>query len=146
MDIDFITDLREGFAISLGDNPQAVSGNRALVNRFELTFLTKRRQFILGNKYVADTYGGDASKFINRPQVLNDMQSISASITTAIDQTVQSILDDQPAEIPETEKLESAELISLDITDDVVVAVIQVNPVEVESYDDLRFNLPITRS
>jgi hypothetical protein len=145
-DIDFITDLSDGtFKIALGDNPKAVVGNRALVNRFELTFLTASRLFILGNKYVTDDFAGNAYKFINQPQVLNNLQSISAAIATAVDLTVQSILDDQPATIPDTEKLLSAELSSLDIVDSMINAVIQINPVEAESYEVLKLNLPIIR-
>jgi len=146
MDIDFITDISTGvFRITLGDNPIGVTGNRALLNRFEITFLTKKKQFIYGDTYVADSFGGDAGKFINRPQVLNDTQSIAASITIVIDQTVKSILNDQAANIPDTEKLQSAKLVSLDFIGDVVTASIEVMPVEVESYDLIRLNLPITK-
>lgn len=144
-DIDIITDLREGFSIELGDNPQAVSGNRALLNRFEITFLTKTRRFLWGDQIVVDNYGGDANKFINRPQVLNDIQGISAAVETAMDQTVQSMIGDQPDSVPDTEKIERAELLSVDVVNDLVVASIRVYPVEVEPYVDLVFNLPIIR-
>jgi len=146
MDIDFITDLRNGdFRISLGDNPSGISGNRALLNRFEITFLTKKRQFIVGNQYVADQFGGDAVKFISRPQVINDIQSIAASLAIAIEQTVKSILEDQQVDIPDTEKLISAELLGVDVINDMVTASIEVIPAEVESYDLIKLNLPITR-
>jgi len=146
-DIDFITDLSSGaFQITLGDNPGIVSGNRALVNRFEITFLTKARTFILGNQYVTDTYAGNAQKFINQPQVLNNLQSIAAAIATSIDLTVQSMLNDQPSSLPDNEKISKAELISLDVVNDVIVAQIQIFPVEVESYDLLKLNLPIIRT
>ena len=145
-DIDFITDLTNGvFSITLSKNPNQVTGNRALVNRFEITFMTKLRVFILGNQYVTDTYGGNAQKFISQPQVLNNLQSISAAIATAIDLTVQSILNDQPASIIDTEKLSSANLISLDVVSDMINAVIEIVPVEVESYDLLKLSLPIVR-
>ena len=145
-DIDFITDLSSGyFKIVLGDNPGRVTGNRALVNRFELTFMTKTRTFLLGDQYVTDYFGGNAQKFISQPQVLNNLQSISASIATAIDLTVQSILNDQPDSIPDTEKLSSAVLTSLDINEGLISAVIQITPVVTESYDVLKLNLPITR-
>lgn len=144
-DIDFITDLTGQFQISLGDNPQAVTGNRALVNRFEITFLTKTRRFRQGTELVVDNFGGDADKFINRPQVLNDIQGIAAAVETAVDQTVQSILSDQPPSIPDTEKLDRAELLDVSVVNDVIVASIRVYPVEVEPYTDLMFNLPIIR-
>jgi hypothetical protein len=146
MDIDFMTDLSNGdFRISLGSNPTGVSGNRALLNRFEIVFLTKKRQFIYGNSYVADQFGGDAVKFISQPQVINDIQSISASLAIAVEQTVKSILGDQQDNIPDTEKLVAAELISVDVIGDMVTASIEVMPAEVESYDLIRLNLPITK-
>jgi len=146
MDIDFTTDLRSGFDISLTSSPKGVSGNRALLNRFEITFLSKRREYNLGGSIIQDNYGGDAGKFIGTPRVLNDAQGISAAVSIALDQTVDSIKNDEPINIPDTERLDSAELSSLEIIDDVVTAIIKVNPVEVESYDVLQFNLPIIRS
>ena len=145
MDIDFITDLTNGFNVSLTTSPQQVSGNRALLNRFELTFLTKRREYNLGDTPIQDDFGGDARKFIQTPRVLSDTQGISAAISVAIDQTVESLKNDEPEGLLDTEKLDSAELLSLEIISDIVTAVIQVNPVEVETYDILQFNLPITR-
>lgn len=153
MDIDFITNTYEstngevsGFEITLGNNPLGVTGNRALLNRFEITLMTKRRQFMLGDRFIVDSYGGDASKFINKPVVLSDTQSIAASLATAVEQTVQSMLmDDQHINIPDTEKIISAEVLKIDNINDVIVASIKVNPVQVESYDSLIFNLPITR-
>jgi len=145
MDIDFTTDLREQFKIGIGDNPQGVDGNRALLNRFEITFLTKTKMFLFGDKLVVDEYAGDAEKYINRPRVLNDPQSIAGGVTVSIDQTVAAMKGDEPEGIPDTEKIESAELIDIQIIDDVVFARIQVHPVEVELYQDLIFNLPITQ-
>lgn len=145
MDIDFITDIRSGFNISLTTNPKQVSGNRALLNRFEITFLTKRREYNLDGNIIQDDFGGDARKFIDTPRVLSDNQGISAAVSIAIDQTVESIKSDEPLGVPDTERLDSAELIGLEIVNDVINARIQVNPVEVEAYSLLQFNLPITR-
>lgn len=146
MDIDFITDLSEGFSISIGDNPQGVTGNRALLNRFEITFLTKSRRYLLNNNIIiVDNFAGDAEKFINRPQVLNDPQSIAAAISIAIDQTVESIKRDEPSGTPNTEKLDRAELIDINIENGLVYANIQVFPIETETYESLMFNLPIIR-
>ena len=146
-DIDFTTDLTNGeFSITLSDNPNLVTGNRALVNRFEITFMTKIRVFILGDQYVTDSFGGNAHKFISQPQVLNNLQSISAAIATAVDLTVQSMLNDQPSSLPDTEKLSKAVLTSLDIVNDMINAVIEITPVETETYDVLKLTLPITRA
>ncbi len=145
MDIDFTTDLVETFAISLEDNPQPITGNRALINRFEIVFMTKQRPFLLDDEKIIDTFGGDAEKYINRPQVLNNLQSIAAAISAAVDQTVKAIFSDQNEFTPLTEKLQSANLIDIQVVEGVVYARIQVNPVEVEPYSNIQFNLPIIR-
>ena len=145
MDIDFITDFSSGaFQITLGDNPQSVMGNRKLVNRFEITFLTALRQFVIDGRAVTDNYGGNAPSFINKPQATNDLQGITASLNVASDQTVQCILaEQQQKNIPDTERLISAELVSVDVIGDTVSATIKINPVTVESYQDLIFNFPV---
>lgn len=144
-DIDFITILNRGFEVSLGSNPMSVSGNRALLNRFEITMLTKRRHMVFGGEPIIDNYGGDAGKFINQPRVLNDTQGIAAAVNRSVAQTVKSMKGDEPEGIIDTEKIASAEVLSVDMVGDVVTAAIQVHPVEVESYEALRFNLPIVR-
>jgi len=145
-DIDYITDFSNGiFEITLGDNPTAVTGNRALMNRFEVTFMTKTRSFIYRNQLLMDNYGGNAPTFVDQPQVLENTQGIATAIAAAIDLTVQSILNDQPVNIPDTEKLSSAELISLDAVDDMIGATIEIHPVQYETSEALRLNLPITK-
>jgi hypothetical protein len=142
-DLDFYRTDDDGFVMSIGDVPAKVSGNRALANRFQLTFLTASRRFLLGDTVVIDNFAGDAEKYINRPQSLNDLQGIATSVATAVDKTVQSLISDQPDTLPNTEKISKAELVSIDIVDGVVVAVIRIYPVEAEAYDDLVFNFPI---
>jgi len=145
-DIDFITDLTDGFKISLTDNAGKVSGNRALLNRFEITFMTTRRNFLFNETSpVVDNYGGDASRFIGIPPVLRDIKSIAASVSFVIDQTVASLKSSEPINLPDKERILSAELLSVDFVDDVVTAKIKVVPVETEYYVDLEFNLPIVR-
>jgi len=145
-DIDFITDIRNGFNVALGDNPRSVSGNRALLNRFEITFLTKRREFQVGDDVVIDPYGGDSDKYINKPYVLRNNQSIAGSVKVAVDQTVISMKADEPDGLPETERIDRAEILGVIVVNDVVTASIRVFPVEIEPYADLSFNLPIVRS
>jgi len=145
-DIDFITDLTNGFDVSLGDNPRSVKGNRALLNRFEITLMTSRRQMVYDDKTIIDDFGGDAQKFINQTRVLSDTQGIAAAVDRSVTQTVLSMKRDEPAGLPDTEKIESAEILSIDIVQGVITAKIRVMPVEVESYDLIEFNLPIVRS
>jgi hypothetical protein len=145
-DIDFQTDLRDTFTISISDHPQPVTGNRALVNRFEITFLTKTRVYLFGDKTVVDGYGGNADRYLNRPQVLSNIQSIGAAIQACIDATVRSIEEDTPNGLPDTEKLSRAELMSLNIQNDIINAVIRVYPVEIQDFNALDFTLPIVRT
>jgi len=145
-DIDFITDLAGSFSISLTDNPGVVTGNRALLNRFEITFMTTRRSFLFnGTSSVVDSHGGDASRFIGMPQVLRDVKSIAASVSFVIEQTVASLKGSELTDTPNNERILSAELLSIDFVDDIVTAKIKVVPVETEYYVDLEFNLPIVR-
>jgi hypothetical protein len=144
-DIDFITDIRQGFSVSLGDNPKSVTGNRALLNRFEITLLTRKREFGLGESIIIDNYGGDADRLINKPRVLSDVRSISAAVKLAMDQTVKSMQEDEPEGLPETEKLAGAEIIEMLTVADVITASISVLPVEVDSSEELKFNLPIIK-
>jgi hypothetical protein len=146
MDIDFQTDLSNGYVIEIGDNPQPVYGNRALLNRFQITFLTSIRRFVMNSdSVVSDNYGGDAGRFMNKSHILKDIQSISASISIAIDQTVACIKGDEPFNIPDTERIESATLVSIDIIEEMVYAVIEVKPLQIELYEDLKFRLPIVK-
>jgi hypothetical protein len=145
-DIDFITDLTDGtFQIALDDNPRKVVGNRALVNRFEITFMTKTRTFLLGESPMIDNYGGNAEKFINKPHIINDSQSIAAAIATSVDQTVRSMKNDEFKATPNTEKILSADVLNVTISGDTTFATIKVNPVELETIDALILNMPITR-
>jgi hypothetical protein len=142
-DLDFYRTNDDTFTVSFGDTPAKVRGNRWLVNRFEIVFLTTSRRFLLGERVVIDQFAGDADKYINRPQALNDIQGIATSVATAVDTTVAAIRSDEPDSLPNTEKLRSAEMASIDIIDSIVHATIRVIPVEVEFYDGLVFNFPI---
>jgi len=82
---------------------------------------------------------------MNNPRVLSDPQAISASLSVAVDQTIKSMQADEPSWIPDTEKIENAEIVSVEIISDVITAKIRIYPIEVEPYANLEFNLPITR-
>lgn len=147
-DLDFITDLTSGFAISLTNNPQKVSGNRALLNRFEITFLTHSKSYLLGDNpgstYI-DNYGGNADVLVTTPQILNDPGAITATLSVCIERTVQSMQRDEPENTPENEKIDSAQLLNIYIQNDIIMATIQVFPVETDSYASLVTNLPVIK-
>lgn len=145
-DLDFITDLTGGgFKISLTGNPQKVTGNRALLNRFEIVFLTKAKAYLLGETPVIDNFGGNADALITKPQVINNANAIIAAISICIERTVKSLLQDQSESIPDNEKIISAELLNMYIQSDIIFATIKVNPVQVDSYDVLVTNLPVIK-
>lgn len=152
-DIDYETSLVNGFEITFGSSQRKVNGNRLLLNRFEMTLLTKHKRFETTKteehqadaEAFFDNYGGDASKFIDKPQVLNQDQAISAAITLSIQQTVDSMQGDEPVGILNTEKIKSASLKTLDIVDGIITAIIEVIPVEAEPYKNLLFRLPIIK-
>jgi len=146
-DLDFITDLRSGFSISLTDNPQKVSGNRALLNHFEITFLTQSKIYLMGDdeRVFLDNFGGNAEVLVTKPQVLNDPSGIVSSISVCIERTVQSIIQDQPSNLPNNEKLDNAKLLNMYIDNGIIYAQIQVNPVESDTYDTLVTNLPVIK-
>lgn len=146
-DIDFITDLRNGFEISITDNPQKVTGNRALLNHFEITFLTHAKLYLFGESAdpFIDNYGGSADILITRPQVLNDPNGIISAISVCIERTVSSIKQDEPPSLPDTEKLDTAQLLNMYIESGIIFAQIQVEPIETETYDVLVTNLPVIK-
>ena len=143
MDIDFSTTLGTDFVLSIDGGGQVVTGNRALLNRFELTFLTSPMSFTWNGVSESDGFGGDAMSTIGSPRVLNDTQAIAASVQAAVNATVTSLESDQ-AGLPATEQIGSAAITSLDVVSGVVVAGITVVPVETQAWSVLSLNLPIT--
>lgn len=143
-DIDYTVDIGSGFSVSLEDNPKKATGNKALANRFEITFLTSTKKYLLGeSEVVTDGYGGNADSVVGQMHALNNEQSIAASVTVAIDKTVESIIQNQETITEANERLVSASLTSLDIRGDTVYAKIELVPEEYEEYYPLYYSLPI---
>ena len=142
-DIDYIRNINGGFAISFNENSKKAVGNKALANRFEITFLTSSKKYLLGDTVVTDDYAGNADKFVGHILSLNNEQSIASSMTLAIDRTVESILENQADVTNPKERLVSAELIDISIEYDTVYAKIELTPEEYENYYPLYYSLPI---
>jgi hypothetical protein len=143
-DIDFTINEDDGFTVSLMTGFSPVRGNRALLNRFQIAFLTNSRSFLnVDGSVESDFFGGDAPKFLGVPVAVNNMSAIAAAILNAIDSTVSSMRASEQAELPNSERIGSASLSSIDISGDTVFAIIRVVPVETESYGDLVFNIPV---
>lgn len=144
MDIDFTTTVGQNFSLGISDGGQAVTGNRKLVNRFEITFLSSPVSMLFAGSYESDNFGGNAISRIGHPRVLNNVQAIAAGAQAAVDATVASLKSDQDGML-DTEKIDYASITSLDIIDGVVQIGINVVPVATEPWSDLQLNLPITR-
>ena len=145
-DIDYDRSFVNGFTIVFSDNPGKITGNRLLLNIFEITFMTERRRFLMGDdSVIADNYGGEAQIKLGVPRVLADHQAISAAINIITNQTVKDMRADEKVDTPATEKIDKAEVLSVDSISGVITATIRVYPVETQSYENLVFNLPIVR-
>jgi hypothetical protein len=146
-DIDFITDFTDGtFRVSLDDNPKKVTGNRALLNRFEITFLTKTKTYIMEDESVyIDNYGGNSNELIINSSAINDANGIAANISICIEKTVASMQSDQDSGIPDNERILKAGLLNIYIQNGSVYATIEVTPVKYDSYEELSVNLPIIK-
>jgi len=145
-DIDFITDLTGGdFKISFTNNPQKISGNRALLNRFEIVFLTKAKAYVLDDGAIYnDNFGGNGDAIIVNSGSTHDINGIIANIIVCIEKTVKSMQSDQDF-VPDTEKISGAKLLNIYIQSDIIYATIEVIPVEIESYESLITNLPVIK-
>lgn len=130
MDINFTNVKINGdFSVRIDDIPTAVSGNRALANIFEVTFLTN-----LNDSLLSYNYGGDGVGVVSKSYDPNDLQSIAAAVKVACDSTVLVMQADQTADqsIPPTEKIVSAKVITVNKTADSVYVSIDIIP---EEYD-----------
>jgi len=146
-DLDFGRSFEEGFQIEISDNPGKISGNRLLVNIFEITFMTERKRFFMEDSTeTVENFGGNAFSHLGSPRVLSDVQAIAASINIVTNQTVKDMKADEKNNTPATERIDKAEVLSVDTVDGVVTATIRIYPVETERYADLIFNLPIVRA
>ncbi len=144
MNIDFNTIVRDGtFQIELSN--RSVYGNRALLNRFEICFLTEAKLFENKGEYIMDSFAGNAYTYVNSPFVLNDLSSIAGGVSIAIDKTVSSLRSNEDDSVPDTEKIRSAALNNISVENGIVYAAIDVVPLEIEPYSDLKFRLPITK-
>jgi hypothetical protein len=116
---------------------QSATGNKALANLFEKTFLSN----IKLNDIFGKPYGGSALSFIGQSYNPDDINTLIAMVALSTDQTSKSIMDD-PMNIkrPNTEKLKSASLLSVDITREAAIAIrIKIIPVQKQTDIELLF-------
>ena len=143
-DISFINIITgSGFSTNIGINPKAVTGNQLLANIFEITFMTNITDSLLSNGH-----GGNAINTISKGYNTNDLQSLSAMVKIAIDETVSVMTEDQDkygSLIPNTEKLQSASLQTITKVSDQVSITIKIIPeeYEVQTVDSLLVVLPL---
>lgn len=108
------------------DNVGTISGNRGLSNRFAITLLTNVRLSPL-----SFGYGGNINKGFGVAASGADVSAISASISGACDDTVNSIKSDQEL-LPLTEKISSAFVESVEKVGEKVYISIRIIPVELD--------------
>jgi len=144
-DIDIIPDYEGGFSISLGNNSNIISGNVALLNRFQITFFSEGI-FYNGtdNGQIVDNFGGRAMSMLGTPRALSDIQGITASLTAALNNTVESIKSATPDTTPKTEVLSRAEISDIYTDNGVITAVIDIYPEELQGSELPRFFIPIS--
>lgn len=146
MDIDYhtiINTANKSVSIGLGD--RAVSGNRQLLNQFEVVFLTSWKQYYIPETRSVEKYmfGGNFIKMSGLLSV-NNPQSVLSAVSVAVKNTVSSIKGEQSGlNLDPTEKLQSADVKNLSVHGDIVTCDIQVVPEQVESPGDLLLNLPV---
>ena len=142
-DIDYTVNIDSGFSVSFSNEPRKATGNKALANRFEITFLTTSRTYLEGGNNVTDSFGGDADKIVGNSSSLSSRQGIASSVNIAIDKTVESILGNQSDITDTTERLISASLVSLDVKGDTVYSKIELVPEKYEDSYPLYYSLPL---
>lgn len=148
MDIDFHTlvdIISNDVSIDVGN--QAVSGNRQLMNQFEVVFLTSWKDFYSpeADSTNTDSFGGN---FLGISGSMNtgNPQSVMSSIKVAVDNTVASIRAEQEnMDLDKTELLQNAEIESLDIVKGMVFCKIRVTPQQVQSAEELILDLPVIK-
>ena len=144
-DIDIFSINENGFEMTTGESESLVSGNRALLNRFQITFFYEDMNIVSDTgETIYDEYGGRAFSMIGSPRALRNTSSITASITAAMNNTAESIKLNTDETALNTERLDRVELDSVLAVGDTVTAVINVYPVELETLDVPSFNIPIT--
>ncbi len=143
-DIDIIPDYEGGFSITLGDSSRQVSGNVALLNRFQITFFSEGMFFsATGGGFIVDNYGGRATSMLGTPRALSDVQGITVALTAALNNTVDSIKNNTPEGTPDTEVLDRAEIADIFVKDGVINASIDIYPIRLAQSDLPRFFIPI---
>lgn len=116
---------------------QAATGNKLMANVFEKTFLSN----IKFNDIFGKPYGGNALDFIGRTYNPDDIDTLIAMVAISIDQTVKAMTSDVNNNYrPNTEKLQSASLVSVDVTKESAAAV-RIKLVPIEKQTDIELLL-----
>lgn len=127
------------FSIGVDNGSKAVTGNRYLANRFQITFLTKSKLYIYGDgNKESDGYGGGVQAYAGTERALDNPESVMASMSIAVDKAVDDIKSDQKSSDP-TERIESASVLSVDIAGTTVYSTIKIVPEKMQTINDLLY-------
>jgi hypothetical protein len=147
MDIDFNTILNENeFYVEPSLN--SVSGNRALINRFEIILMTNWRQYRYegSDESVLDSFGGNAFNTASDVKNITDETSITASMSVVVQNTVDSIKLDEHDGIPDNERISSANISNVYVSGDTIYTDIDIKPIEKEDIINTNISIPIAKA
>lgn len=147
MDLDFtIINNDERYEISILEGQRRMFGNPALVNRFHIAFLKDAKVIVGNSTFDADYFGGSGGKFISNNLVKSNPDAIIGAINIVVTNTVNSLKATETDDMPDTEKLDSAIVTGVTVTNaNVVEANIEIIPVEIESSEELSLRVPIIK-
>ena len=136
-DINFSRSFNSSGNVVYGTADRSAVGNKALMNNFEKTFLSS----MVFNDIFGVPYGGNSLNFLGASYNPGDIDTVVALCAIAVDMTVKSMKSDVlNTTRPNTEKIKSASLLSVSITDANGI-LISINVVPIEKQSDTTLSL-----
>ena len=146
MDLNFSAENTDKYQISVFEGQKVTYGNPALVNRFNVAFLKDATILVGSNTYDADYCGGGGGKIISNNLVKSNPNAILGAINIVVNNTVTSLKATETEDMPDTEKIHTANIKDISISNsEVVEADIEIVPVETESSEGLSLRIPIIK-
>ena len=140
----FPTNVDGDFTVSIGTTASECSGNKALLNRFQIIFFDEGLNFQAEDgTVISDDFGGRAKSILGTGRSLVNDDVVRAAMVVTIKNTVSSLIGSTDDATPATERLKSATLAGVEVVGDIVTAVIEVIPEELDSSTIPEFKLPL---
>ena len=154
MDIDLFykdNDENGDYGLTFSDNAKAISGNKLLLNRFQTVLFDNGFDIMFSDENnnlqkISDTYGGGFTTVVTDINMLKNNNVLMASMSIIVQNTLYSLKEnDALSTAPDTEKIESAEIVSFGKEGDVVNMEINIKPVEIDNTVNLNLTVPIVK-